>query len=73
MSRQSLVFQIPANDLLPGAYTVTAQHDDFQAATVSPIFVEINRKTLLDFDPRVGSVHETATFCMEPMRDHENK
>jgi hypothetical protein len=38
MSRQSLVFQIPANDLLPGAYTVTAQCDGFQAVIVSPIF-----------------------------------
>jgi len=55
MTRQSLVFLVflgspvflsfPAGDLLPGAYTVTAQHDGFQAVTVSPIFV----------------VHETAT------------
>jgi hypothetical protein len=49
------------DDLLPGAYTVTAQHDGFQAVTVSPIFVEVNQKTRLDFNLRVGSVHETAT------------
>src|SRR5271166_709813 len=48
------------DDLLPGAYTVTAQRDGFQAVTVSPIFVEINQKTRVDFDLHVGSVHETA-------------
>ena len=49
------------DDLLPGAYTVTAQHDGFQAVTVSPIFVEVNQKVRLDFDLQVGSVHDTAT------------
>ena len=49
------------DDLLPGAYTVTAQHDGFQAVTVSPIFVEVNQKTRVDFELHVGSVHETAT------------
>jgi hypothetical protein len=49
------------DDLLPGAYTVTAQHDGFQAVIVSPVFVEVNQKTRLDIDLRVGSVHETAT------------
>ncbi len=49
------------DDLLPGAYTVTAQHNDFQAVTVSPIFVEVNQKLRLDFDLKLGSVHETAT------------
>ncbi|HEX5226538.1 MAG TPA: carboxypeptidase regulatory-like domain-containing protein [Bryobacteraceae bacterium] len=49
------------DDLLPGAYTVTAQHDGFQAMTVSPLFVELNQKVRLDFDLKIGSVHETAT------------
>ncbi len=49
------------DDLLPGAYTVTAQHDGFQAVTVSPIFVQVNQKTRLDLNLQVGSVHETAT------------
>jgi hypothetical protein len=49
------------DDLLPGAYTVTAQRDGFQAATVSPIFVEVNQKVRLDFDLQVGSVRESAT------------
>src|SRR5271154_611050 len=49
------------DDLLPGAYTVTAQHDGFQAVTVSPVFVEVNQKVRLDVELQVGSVHETAT------------
>src|SRR5580704_3145135 len=49
------------DDLLPGAYTVTAQHDGFQAVTVSPVFVEVNQKVRLDFDLKVGSMRETAT------------
>jgi len=49
------------DDLLPGAYTVTAQKDGFQAATVSPFFVEVNQKARLDFDLRVGSAHEAVT------------
>jgi Carboxypeptidase regulatory-like domain/TonB dependent receptor len=49
------------DDLLPGAYTVTAQHDGFQAVTVSPVFVEVNQKVRLDFDLKVGSVHDDAT------------
>ena len=49
------------DDLLPGAYTVTAQHEGFQAVTVSPLFVEVNQKARLDFDLRVGSSHEAVT------------
>jgi len=49
------------DDLLPGAYTVTAQHDGFEAETVSPIFVEINQKARLDFRLHVGSVHDAVT------------
>ncbi len=49
------------DDLLPGAYTVTAQHDGFQAVTVSPIFVEVNQKSRLDVDLKVGSAHDTVT------------
>ncbi|MBV9768967.1 MAG: carboxypeptidase regulatory-like domain-containing protein, partial [Bryobacterales bacterium] len=49
------------DDLLPGGYTVTAQHEGFHAVTVSPIFIEINQKARLDFDLRIGSVHDTAT------------
>jgi hypothetical protein len=49
------------DDLLPGAYTVTAQHEGFQAAAVSPLFVEINQKARLDFDLHVGSVRDTVS------------
>jgi hypothetical protein len=49
------------DDLLPGAYTVTAQRSGFQAITVSPVFVELNQRTRLDFDLRVGATHDTAT------------
>lgn len=49
------------DDLLPGVYTVTAQREGFQAVTVSRIFVEVNQKARLDFDLKVGSIHETAT------------
>ena len=49
------------DDLIPGAYTVTAQHDGFQAVTVSPIFIEVNQKVRLDFDLQIGSVHDSAT------------
>jgi len=49
------------DDLLPGVYTVTAQHDGFQMVTVSPFFVEVDQKARLDFDLRLGSSHETVT------------
>jgi hypothetical protein len=49
------------DDLLPGAYTVTAQKDGFQAVTVSPFFVEVNQKARLDFDMRVGSARDAVT------------
>src|SRR5580704_16173280 len=51
------------DDLLPGAYTVTAQHDGFQTVTVSPLFVEVDQKARLDFDLRLGSAHETVTVA----------
>ena len=49
------------DDLLPGAYTVSAQHDGFQTVTVSPFFVEVDQKARLDFDLHLGSAHETVT------------
>ena len=51
------------DDLLPGAYTVIAQHDGFQTVTVSPFFVEVDQKARLDFDLRLGSAHETVTVA----------
>jgi hypothetical protein len=49
------------DDLLPGAYTVTAQRDGFQTVAVSPLFVELNKKSHLDFDLHLGSSHESIT------------
>jgi hypothetical protein len=49
------------DDLLPGVYTVTAQHEGLQMVTVSPVFVEVDQKARLDFDLHVGSSHETVT------------
>ncbi len=49
------------DDLLPGAYTVTAQHDGFQTVSVSPVFLEVNQKARLDFELRAGSAHDTVT------------
>ena len=49
------------DDLLPGAYTVTAQRDGFQSVTVSPFFVEVNQKSRLDFDLPLGSRNEAIT------------
>jgi hypothetical protein len=49
------------DDLLPGTYTVTAQHDGFQAITLANVTVEVNQKARLDFDLRLGSSRDTVT------------
>jgi hypothetical protein len=41
-------------DLLPGEYTITAQHDGYRKVTISSIAVEVDRKTRLDFTLRPG-------------------
>ncbi len=41
-------------DLLPGEYTVIAEHPGFRKVTVSSILVEVDRKTRLDFTMRAG-------------------
>ncbi len=41
-------------DLLPGEYTVIAQHAGFRQVAVSPIRVELDRNTRLDFEMRAG-------------------
>ena len=41
-------------DLLPGKYTITAQHAGYRKVTVSSIAVEVDRKTRLDFTLRPG-------------------
>lgn len=47
------------DDLLPGEYTVTAQHAGFRKVTVSAILVEVDRKTRLDFTMRAGQESDT--------------
>ena len=49
------------DDLLPGSYAVFARHDGFESVTTSPIFIEVNKKSRLDFDLHVGESHETVT------------
>ncbi len=49
------------DDLLPGAYTVTAQHDGFQTVTVSPFFVEVDQESASGFRSAPGIGHETVT------------
>jgi Carboxypeptidase regulatory-like domain/TonB dependent receptor len=45
-------------DLLPGGYTVIAQHAGFRKVAVSSILVEVDRKTRLDFTMRAGPESE---------------
>jgi len=49
------------DDLLPGAYTVTAEHHGFQTVTVSPFFVEVNQKARLDLKLRLGAAQQSVT------------
>ena len=49
------------DDLLPGAYTVTASRQGFQTVTVSPFFVEVDQKARLDLELRPGSAPESVT------------
>ena len=49
------------DDLLPGAYTVTAHHSGFQTVTVSPVFVEVNQKARLDLSLQVGAARDSVT------------
>ena len=53
------------DDLLPGVYTVTAQSSGFQSVTVSPFFVEVNKKSRLDFDLHLGAGHEAVTVTAQ--------
>jgi outer membrane receptor protein involved in Fe transport len=61
------------DDLLPGAYTVTAQHEGFQTAAVSPFFIEVNKKSRLDLDLHLSSSHEavTVTAHASPLQTDE--
>ena len=49
-------------DLLPGEYTVSAQHAGFRKVTVSSIVVEVDRTTRLDFTLRAGQESDNPIF-----------
>ncbi len=61
------------DDLLPGAYTITVQHEGFQTVTVSPFLIEVDQKARLDFDLRVGSARDmvTVTARTSPLQTDE--
>src|SRR5579864_7787810 len=48
------------DDLLPGSYTVTAQHEGFQAKSMS-VMVEVNQKARVDFELHLGWSLDTVT------------
>jgi hypothetical protein len=57
------------NDLLPGAYTVTAQHDGFQAVTVSPTFVRKSVEFgISSLEPDFGQLFGKAFSVGDPRR-----
>src|ERR1700719_1976493 len=51
----------PFVDLSPGTYTVTAEKQGFRTTTVSRVLIEVDRKSRLDFDLKLGSEHESVT------------
>lgn len=49
------------DDLLPGSYTVTAEHANFKTMTIAVVTIELNQKTRLDFNLEVSSKEESVT------------
>src|SRR5258708_4895055 len=49
------------DDLLPGSYSVTAEHTGFRTVTVSGVVIELNQKTRLDLNLKVTSQPESVT------------
>jgi hypothetical protein len=50
------------DDLLPGAYTVTARFTGFLTPVISPVLVEVNQKTRIDIELQVNSGQYTVTI-----------
>jgi hypothetical protein len=48
-------------DLTPGTYTVTAEKQGFRTTDVSHVLIEVDHKSRLDFELKVGAEHETVT------------
>jgi hypothetical protein len=59
------------DDLLPGAYTVTAQRSGFRTVTVSPVAVEVDQKARFDFELREGSDAVTVLARTTPLQTDE--
>ena len=61
------------DDLIPGAYTVTAGHDGFRAVTATGLVVELNQKTRYDFALEVASRTEAVTVSahVSPLQTDE--
>jgi hypothetical protein len=53
------------DDLLPGAYTLTARRAGFKTLAVSPISVEVDQKARYDLDLQPGSDVDTVTVTAE--------
>src|ERR1039457_1105476 len=49
------------SDLAPGRYTITAEKPGFRTITASDVLIEVDHKSRLDLDLKVGSEHETVT------------
>ena len=49
------------DDLLPGQYTVVAQHSGFRKVTISSILIEVDQKTRLDFKMYAGAETDAVT------------
>ena len=48
-------------ELPPGSYSITAQRDGFRETTAEHISVEVNRKTHLDLNLKIGEMRDTVT------------
>src|ERR1700736_5211652 len=49
------------SELVPGTYTVTAEKQGFRTTTVSKVLIEVDHKSRLDLDLKLGTEHETVT------------
>src|ERR1700681_1280774 len=46
---------------MPGKYTGTTQKQGFRTTTVSDVLIEVDHKSRLDLDLKLGAEHETVT------------
>src|SRR5258708_35575904 len=48
-------------DLAPGTYTIGAEKTGFRTTTVANVLIEVDHKSRLDLDLKVGAEHEVVT------------